>query len=120
VSGAGLRYARSLLLPGGPGAVELRATRAEGPSGWSLSARLELAAPDDAGPAIAGVRRLLDLDVDPVVVDDALAADPVLAPLVAATPGIRAPGAVDPHELVVRAFVGQQISVAAARTSSAA
>ncbi len=109
-----LTYARTLTLPHGPGAVEVRAVR--GPAGWRLAARLELTALADVAPAVARVRRMLDLDADPVAVDTALGADLDLAPLVAATPGIRVPGAVDPHELVVRAIVGQQISVAAART----
>lgn len=108
-----LRYARTLTLPHGPGAVEVVATPGRG--GWRLSARLELASLADVGTAVARVRRLLDLDADPAAVDAALSADPVLAPLVAATPGSRVPGTVDPAELVVRAIVGQQISVAAAR-----
>lgn len=110
-----LRYARTLTLPQGPGAVALTAARTSG-GGWGLRADLELASAADAGPALQRVRRLLDLDADPAVVDAALSADPGLAPLVERTPGIRVPGAVDPHELVVRALVGQQISVAAART----
>ncbi|NHT17240.1 AlkA N-terminal domain-containing protein [Cellulomonas sp. IC4_254] len=108
-----LRYGRTLALPHGPGAVEVVATPDRG--GWRLSARLELASLADVGTAVARVRRLLDLDADPAAVDAALSADPVLAPLVAATPGTRVPGTVDPAELVVRAIVGQQISVAAAR-----
>jgi AraC family transcriptional regulator of adaptative response / DNA-3-methyladenine glycosylase II len=60
-------------------------------------------------------RRLLDLDADPVV-DVALAADPRLRPLIRATPGIRVPGAIDGFELAVRAVLGQQVSVRAART----
>src|SRR5690606_7053093 len=43
-----------------------------------------------------------------------------LAPLVAALPGIRVPGAADPHEMLIRAMVGQQITVVAARTALAA
>ncbi|MCC2308651.1 AlkA N-terminal domain-containing protein [Cellulomonas chengniuliangii] len=109
-----LRYARTLTLPHGPGAVEVVATPTA--AGWRLRAALELASLADVAPAVARVRRMLDLDADPVAVDQALGADPHLAGLVARTPGIRAPGAVDPHELVVRAIVGQQISVAAART----
>ena len=62
------------------------------------------------------VRRWLDLDADPATIDDALAADPVLAPLVDARPGLRVPTTVDPWETVVRAVVGQQVSVAGART----
>jgi len=45
-----------------------------------------------------------------------LGADPALAPSVLATPGIRVPGAVDGAELVLRAVLGQQVSVVAART----
>jgi AraC family transcriptional regulator of adaptative response / DNA-3-methyladenine glycosylase II len=62
------------------------------------------------------VRRLLDLDADPVAIDSALGADPVLGPLVARRPGLRVPGSVDPFETAVRAVVGQQVSVAGART----
>lgn len=107
-----LRYARTLLLPHGPAAAELEALRAR--AGWRLLARLELSSLADVAPAVARIRRLLDLDSDPSAVDAALAADPVLAPSVAATPGIRVPGAVDAHEMIVRAIVGQQISVVAA------
>jgi len=109
------RYARTLALPHGPGAVEVLATRLPG-ARWTLRARLELTSLADIATAVARVRRMLDLDADPAAVDAALAADPALATLVARTPGIRVPGAVDPAELVVRALVGQQISVAAART----
>ncbi|NUS13378.1 MAG: DNA-3-methyladenine glycosylase 2 family protein, partial [Streptomyces sp.] len=48
----------------------------------------------------------LDLDADPYAVDERLGADPRLAPLVAARPGLRSPGAADPEELAVRALVG--------------
>jgi AraC family transcriptional regulator of adaptative response / DNA-3-methyladenine glycosylase II len=65
--------------------------------------------------AISRCRRLLDLDSDPEAVDTALATDPVLASAVAAEPGVRLPRAVDGFELAVRAIVGQQISVGAAR-----
>lgn len=112
--GGTMRYARTLDLPRGPGAVEVVAVRRQGR--WEMRARLELAALGDVAPAVARVRRLLDLDADPVAVDSALALDPALRPLVEERPGTRVPGAVDPHELVVRAVVGQQISVAAART----
>lgn len=109
------RYARTLLLPHGAAAIEVLAVRAAGEN-WRLRVRLELASLADVAPAVARVRRMLDLDADPVTIDSALSADPQLAPLVARVPGIRVPGAADPHELVVRALVGQQISVAAART----
>jgi AraC family transcriptional regulator of adaptative response / DNA-3-methyladenine glycosylase II len=77
---------------------------------------LRLADPRDLAAAVARCRRLFDLDADSAAVDEALATDPALAPLVAAEPGRRVPGAVDGDELAVRAVVGQQISVAAARS----
>ncbi|WP_125772809.1 AlkA N-terminal domain-containing protein [Antribacter gilvus] len=118
LSGPDLRYARTVTLPNGPGAFEVtyRPGAAAGRARPRIDLHLEVAHLADVPVAVARVRRLLDLDADPEAVDAALASDPVLAPLVAATPGIRVPGAVDPHELVVRAIVGQQISVAAART----
>jgi AraC family transcriptional regulator of adaptative response / DNA-3-methyladenine glycosylase II len=62
------------------------------------------------------MRAVCDLDADPAAIDATLGAVPALAPLVAARPGIRVPGTADPAELAVRALLGQQISVAAART----
>ncbi|GGK65712.1 DNA-3-methyladenine glycosylase [Sphaerisporangium melleum] len=64
---------------------------------------------------VARCRRLLDLDADPAAIDDALGAT-ALRPLVARRPGLRVPGAFDGFELAVRAVVGQQVSVAGART----
>jgi AraC family transcriptional regulator of adaptative response / DNA-3-methyladenine glycosylase II len=63
---------------------------------------------------IARVRRVFDLAADPVAIGAHLSQDPVLAPLVAARPGLRVPGAWDGFELAVRAILGQQITVAAA------
>ncbi|HLN08916.1 MAG TPA: AlkA N-terminal domain-containing protein [Xanthobacteraceae bacterium] len=63
---------------------------------------------------IARVRRVLDLATDPAPINAHLAGDLMLAPLVAARPGIRVPGAWDGFELAVRAILGQQITVPAA------
>lgn len=59
---------------------------------------------------------MLDLDADPVAVDDQLRTDPLLAPLVDKAPGRRVPRTVDAAEFAVRAVLGQQVSTAAART----
>jgi AraC family transcriptional regulator of adaptative response / DNA-3-methyladenine glycosylase II len=67
-------------------------------------------------PLVARVRRMFDLDARPDLVDRALARDATLAPLVAARPGLRVPGAIDPFEASIRALLGQQVSVAAATT----
>jgi AraC family transcriptional regulator, regulatory protein of adaptative response / DNA-3-methyladenine glycosylase II len=63
---------------------------------------------------IARVRRVFDLAADPDTIGTHLALDSVLAPLVAARPGLRVPGAWDGFELAVRAILGQQITVPAA------
>jgi AraC family transcriptional regulator of adaptative response / DNA-3-methyladenine glycosylase II len=106
-------YERTLALPTGPSLVRLSAV----PDSPALEVEARLARLADLAPLVARVRRLFDLDADAVAIDAALAADPALAPSVAAVPGIRMPGALDPHELVVRALVGQQVSVASARTT---
>ncbi len=106
----GVTYRRSLGLPGGPGVVELVAHDDH------VTARLELTSWSDLGVAVHRLRRLLDIDSDPVAVDAALAQDPALGELVRATPGRRAPASVDPYETAVRAVIGQQVSVAGART----
>ncbi len=103
-------YRRALLLPHGEAIVSLT------PHEDHVLAGLRLTDPRDVVPAVARCRRLLDLDADPTAVDQTLAADPLLAPLVAANPGVRVPGAVDGPEMAVRAVIGQQVSVAGART----
>ena len=106
-------HTRTLRLPHGPATVELE------PTAGHVRATLRPADPRDLGPAVARVRRLLDLDADPVAVDAALGADPALAPRVAAVPGIRVPGTVDGFETAVRAVLGQQVSLAAGVTATA-
>ena len=69
----------------------------------------------DLTAAVQRCRRLLDLDADPEAVTGYLSADPVLGPLALANPGRRSPGHVDGSELALRAVLGQQVSVAAAR-----
>ena len=67
-------------------------------------------------PLLARLRRLLDLDAEPARVAEHLQRDPLLAPLVARRPGLRAPGALDGFELALRAVLGQQVSVRGATT----
>jgi AraC family transcriptional regulator of adaptative response / DNA-3-methyladenine glycosylase II len=106
----GRTYRRSLDLPGGVALVGLVAADDH------VDARIELTSWSDLGVAVQRIRRLLDLDSDPAAVDAALGSDPALARLVERTPGRRAPASVDPYETAVRAVVGQQVSVAGART----
>jgi len=67
------------------------------------------------GP-IAVARAIMRLDTDPDAILARLGVDPLLGALVREAPGRRIPGHPDPAELAVRALLGQQISVAAART----
>lgn len=109
---AGGVYSRALGLPHGHATVAVQ----RAPGTRDLQATFRLSDWRDLQPAVTRIRRLFDLDADPIAVDSALAADPALAPLVAATPGLRVPGSVDPFETLVKAVTGQQVSVAGART----
>jgi AraC family transcriptional regulator of adaptative response / DNA-3-methyladenine glycosylase II len=86
------------------------------PEAAGVRCELRLDDPGDADDAAERCRRLFDLDADPVAVAAGLARDPLLAPLVRRHPGLRVPGAFDGFEMAVRAIVGQQVSVAGART----
>ena len=103
-------YRRTLRLPHGAGMVSLS------DGGDHVLCVLRLENVRDLGTAVQRCRRLLDLDADPVAVADVLGADPLLGALVRRSPGRRAPGSVDGAELAFRAVLGQQISVAGART----
>jgi len=106
------RYRRTLSLPHGTGTAELSAdSAAEG----FLRCQLALEDVRDLTAAVRRLRRLFDLDADPVAVAEALGADAVLGASVRALPGLRAPGHVDGDELALRAVLGQQVSVAGAR-----
>ena len=103
-------YRRTLRLPHGYGVASLR------PLPDHIECRLALTDLRDLSTGITRCRWLLDLDADPVAVDELLRADPVLAPLVDKGPGRRVPRTVDAAEFAVRAVLGQQVATAAART----
>lgn len=106
-------YRRTLRLPYGHGIVALT------PRPDHIACRLMLSDLRDLTVAISRCRRMLDLDADPVAIDDQLCTDPLLAPLVDKAPGRRVPRTVDEAEFAVRAVLGQQVSTAAARTHAA-
>ncbi|UPL18435.1 DNA-3-methyladenine glycosylase 2 family protein [Microbacterium aurugineum] len=105
-------FSRHLRLAGGAAWFEVRQDQRSG-----VHLRARVARLGDLAPLVSTVRRLFDLDADPLAIDQALSAHPELAPLVARTPGIRVPGSADPHEMLIRAMIGQQITVVAARTA---
>ena len=103
-------FRRRLRLPSGVADVSL------GLDGDGIVCVAKVSRVSDVTALVSRMRRLFDLDADSVAIDTALATDPHLGPLVAALPGLRLPGAVDADEALFRTLVGQQISVAAART----
>jgi AraC family transcriptional regulator, regulatory protein of adaptative response / DNA-3-methyladenine glycosylase II len=109
----GTTYRRSVRLLHGPGVVALE-LGGERPA-W----RLERGDPRDEAAAAELCAALADAGADPGAIDAVLGADPLLRELVAAAPGRRVPGCVDAAEIAFRAVLGQQVSVAAARTQAA-
>ena len=105
-------YRRTICLGHTGGELEIRPDLANN----QLIARFALAELSHLQAALERLRRLLDLSADPGEIAGQLGADPALAPLVAARPGLRVPGAWDPFELCIRAVLGQQITVAGAVT----
>ncbi|HZR45005.1 MAG TPA: AlkA N-terminal domain-containing protein [Ktedonobacteraceae bacterium] len=106
------RYRRTVILPRSRGVIELEPEEKTN----SVLLRLQLSDLSDLNMLVQRCRQLFDLDAAPTAIADILSTDPLLAPLIAAHPGLRIPGTVDGFELAVRAIVGQQVSVAGART----
>jgi AraC family transcriptional regulator of adaptative response / DNA-3-methyladenine glycosylase II len=107
---AGDRYARTLAVGEDRGVVIVAPA-----SGERLAVTIHFPRINALPAIIARVRRVFDLAADPAAINAHLSRDPFLAPLVAARPGLRSPGAWDGFELAVRAILGQQITVVAAR-----
>lgn len=103
-------YRRRVAIGDRTGSISLR------PGADAVLLGVDLPPDTHLGALVGGARRLFDLGADPAAVDEHLGADPLLCPLVAARPGIRVAGCWSGFEAGVRAVVGQQISVAAART----
>jgi len=106
----GLVYVRTLALKNATGFVRIEAA----PRGLDLTVSDELA--PHLRLLIARVRRAFDLDSDIDVIDTVLAsAGGALARDVAARPGVRLTGGLDPFEIVLRAVLGQQVTQPAGR-----
>ncbi|MGO9411058.1 MAG: DNA-3-methyladenine glycosylase 2 family protein [Spirochaetia bacterium] len=106
-------YRRSISLGRAMGTFEIKPSR----SGKNeLDVALRGIEPAMLGRAVRRIRRMFDLDADPIAITGHLCRDARLAPLVNAVPGMRLPLTWEPFEAVVRAVIGQQISVAGAVT----
>jgi AraC family transcriptional regulator, regulatory protein of adaptative response / DNA-3-methyladenine glycosylase II len=108
-------YARAVEIAGRIGSVEV----SHSPRHQSLSVAIRFPEVKALPAIVSRVRRLFDLGADIETIDSHLSRDPLLAPLVASHPGLRAPGGWDGFELAVRAILGQQITVIAARRLAA-
>lgn len=105
------RYARTVEIDGVPGTIEIAPAEERS----ALAATIRISNKKTLPKIISRIRRVFDLDADIQRITAQLTQDETLAPLVAARPGLRVPGAWDEFELAIRAILGQQITVAAAR-----
>lgn len=99
-------YARTIAVGGAAGLVHLVPASRD-----RIEVRLQLPSLTALPAIIARVRRMFDMAADPAAIGQHLGADPLLAPLVAARPGLRVPGGWDGFEVLVRAILGQQVTV---------
>jgi AraC family transcriptional regulator, regulatory protein of adaptative response / DNA-3-methyladenine glycosylase II len=104
-------YMRAIELDGAFGTISVMPSR----RGTSLVATVRFPQVTALPEILARIRRIFDLAADPLAIAAQLAEDPVMAPLVTTRPGLRVPGAWDGFELAVRAILGQQITVTAAK-----
>jgi AraC family transcriptional regulator of adaptative response / DNA-3-methyladenine glycosylase II len=104
-------YRRTVEIDGFAGSIDVTNL----PERQSLSVMIRFPNIQCLPAIVTRVRRVFDVGADIETIDEHLCRDPLLAPLVARRPGLRAPGGWDGFELAVRAVLGQQISVAAAR-----
>ncbi len=107
-------YRRTFLLDGQPGWLEIHPSARH-----ALTLRVDSVGPARLLHVVARVRRMFDLDADPLAINSSLQRDPLLARLIKMRPGLRVAGAWDAFELGVRAILGQQVSVAGASTLTA-
>ncbi len=105
------RYLRTVAIGGLTGSVEVGHL----PQRDSLSVTIHFPNVQFLPAIVSRVRRVFDLGADIETIDAHLSRDPNLAPLVAERPGLRAPGGWDGFELALRAILGQQVTVTAAR-----
>jgi len=111
----GTTYRRSFVAAGSPGWLSIAPIEGES----ALALRVHHTKPSALGEIVARVKRMFDVDADPLAINAHLRRDALLKPLVKRWPGQRLPNAWDGFELAVRAILGQQVSVAAARTLAA-
>ena len=109
------RYRRTVALDGAQGVVSVEPNEL----GNGLRVRIRFPRVESIAAIVGRVRRVFDLSADPRAIGEHLSTDALLAPLIARRPGLRVPGAWDGFEVAIRAVLGQQITVVAARKLAA-
>jgi AraC family transcriptional regulator, regulatory protein of adaptative response / DNA-3-methyladenine glycosylase II len=108
-------YYRVIALPKTSGIISLT----QQPEAHALLLRVQVDELRNLNMLVQRCRQLFDLDADPIAIERILGSDPLLGPLVTSRPGLRITGAFSGFEMAVRAILGQQVSVAGARTLAA-
>jgi AraC family transcriptional regulator of adaptative response / DNA-3-methyladenine glycosylase II len=106
------RYVRSVVIGERSGYLSV----GHDPKHGALRAEVSLSLRESLMPIVKRLRALFDLDAHPAAIHRSLKADALLRKLLHKRPGLRVPGAFDGFETLVRAVVGQQVSVRAATT----
>lgn len=109
------RYRRIIVVDGASGAVDVGLAE----DGAHLEARIWISRVATLATVVGRIRRVFDVDAEIGAIGAHLSRDARLAAAIAARPGLRVPGAWSAFELAVRAILGQQVSVAGARTLAA-
>jgi AraC family transcriptional regulator, regulatory protein of adaptative response / DNA-3-methyladenine glycosylase II len=108
-------YRRSVVVDGVPGWFSVTPW----PGDDALALRVHHPHSSALGAIAARVKRMFDVDADPRALAAVFRRSALLKSMIRRWPGQRLPGAWDGFELAVRAVLGQQVSVAAARTLAA-
>lgn len=108
-------YLRTIRLGEHYGFVEVR----HSPQRAELVATIHVNGTPTPDHALPRLRRTFDLDADMATISDHLSRDPFLKKLIALRPAIRVPAHWDPFETAMRAILGQQVSLVAARRLNA-
>jgi AraC family transcriptional regulator of adaptative response / DNA-3-methyladenine glycosylase II len=105
-------YARTVCVNDSVGWIEVRHLKSDA----ALMLSVHGLEPSALCAVVSRARQMFDLSADPSEVRTVMSGDALLGPLLRARAGLRLCGAWDPFEIAVRAVLGQQVSVAAART----
>jgi AraC family transcriptional regulator of adaptative response / DNA-3-methyladenine glycosylase II len=85
-------------------------------SGSHLELTLQISGTENLMNIVQRIRRIFDLEADPLFIFNHLKKDPVLSPIISSFPGFRVPGGWDNFEIAIRTIIGQQVSIRAANT----